>query len=239
MIGADFDKIQFTLFGLELVEPMALITDVIMGSISIYLGYRIHKFTSAHPFYQYWKWFFLIFGIGAFYGGFAHAFYNYWGWVGKIPSWVSGPVSVYCLEQAMISIHPKEKSFDLLKYLSFWKLVLVITAFILVLSLVDLNVKPAIGFLPIAINTIVGVSLTAGGLGLYYYRKGLSEHYKYFALGVLVMLPSAFVFLLKINLHPWFDKNDLSHVLLTAGIIYFFIGVKKLHKAKFHQLDYL
>jgi hypothetical protein len=41
------------------------------------------------------------------------------------------------------------------------------------------------------------------------------------------MVPSAIIFLAKINPHPWFDKNDLSHVLLTIGIIYFYKGVQK------------
>jgi hypothetical protein len=200
MIGADFEKIHFVLFGFNLVEPMALITDVIMGSISIYFGVKVSKMNN-HPFYQYWKWFFLIFGIGAFYGGFGHAFYNYWGPFGKIPSWISGPVSVYCLEQAMISIHPNRKAFANLKAISFWKLIAVITAFTLILSMADLDAKPSLGFLPIAINTIVGVSLSAGVLGLIYYRKGLSPLYKYFTYGVLIMIPSAFVFLMKINLH--------------------------------------
>ena len=239
MIGADFEKIHFVLFGWDLVEPMALITDSILGTLSIILGLRIRKMKMNHPFYQYWMWFFLIFGFGSFWGGFGHAFYNYWGIPGKFPSWIAGPVSVYCLEQAMISIHPNRKSFGTLKMLSFWKLMTVLVAFTLILSLADLGAKPGLGFLPIAINTIVGVSLTAGGLGLYYYRQKLSPLYKYFALGVLVMLPSAFIFLLKINLHQWFDKNDLSHVLLGIGITYFYIGVSKLKKAGFHQDNYL
>ncbi|MBD3639126.1 MAG: hypothetical protein HUJ25_17355 [Crocinitomicaceae bacterium] len=239
MIGTDFEKIHFVLFGWDLVEPMALITDVIMGSISIYFGLKIRSYKNAHPFYQYWMWFFLIFGIGSFYGGFAHAFFNYWGIPGKIPSWISGPISVYCLEQAMISINEKDKAYSRLKIFSFWKLILVFVAFILILSLANLEQKPGLGFLPIAINTILGVSAAAGVLGLIYYRKGYSALYKYFALGVLVMLPSAFVFLLKINLHPWFDKNDLSHLLLTIGIIYFYLGVKHLHKQGFHQDAYI
>ena len=84
-------------------------------------------------------------------------------------------------------------------------------------------------FLPIAINTMFGVVITVGVLGLIY-RKKFSILYKYFYLGVLIMLPTAFIYLLKINLHPWFDKNDMSHVLLTFGIVYFFIGITKAAK---------
>ena len=239
MIGADFEKIQFVLFGWELVEPMALITDTIMGTISIIFGLKVAKLKSSHPFYLYWSLFFIIFGIGSFWGGFAHAFYGYWGIPGKIPSWISGPTSVYCLEQAMISANKKEKWIKRFKGISFWKLVVVLVSFILVLTFADLKEKPELGFLPIAINTIVGVSFFAGVLGLIYVKRGYVSLYKYFSLGVLIMLPSSFVFLMKINLHQWFDKNDLSHVLLTLGITYFFIGVRKLHKQGFLQDAYI
>lgn len=239
MIFADFEKIHFSLFGFELMEPMALITDVIMGSLSVYFAFRLRKNLTDHPFYLYWSYFFLIFGAGAFYGGFAHAFYGYWGVIGKFPSWISGPVSVYCLEQAMISVHPDNKILSRLKVISFWKFFAVILAWILILSLGPIQEKPSIGFLPIAINTILGVSLSAGILGSIYKKKGLSVNFKYFVLGVLVMIPSAFVFLMKINLHQWFDKNDLSHVLLTAGITYFFIGCRKLYKEGLLQDSYL
>jgi Family of unknown function (DUF6962) len=239
MIGADFEKIQFVLFGWDLVEPMALISDLIMGAISVYFSFKILRYKSEHPFYLYWFGFFFVFGVGAAYGGLAHAFYNYWGVMGKIPTWLAGPVSIYLLEQAMISVYPSKRGVLNLKIVSFWKLVIVLITFVLILCFADLDNKPSLGFLPIAINTILGVSLTAGVLGLIYYRRGLSVLYKYFALGVLIMLPSSFVFLLKINLHPWFDKNDLSHVLITLGIVYFYVGAKRLHQQGFHEDRYL
>jgi len=240
MIFADFEKIEFTFMGWQMLEPMAIITDSIMGGLSVYFGIKLSRFKTSHPFYNYWVWFFLIFGVGAFYGGLAHGFYNYWGVFGKIPTWFAGPVSVYALEQAMIAAHPNKKSVKLLKGISFWKLMIVLTVWILILFNAPLYEKPELGFLPIAINTILGVSATAGGIGWYLYKKKqMSLNYKYFALGVLVMLPSAFAFLMKINLHPWFDKNDLSHVLMIAGISYFYLGIKKLYAEGLNQDDYL
>lgn len=239
MIGADFEKIEFVLFGLNLVEPMGIITDFIMGGLSVYFGMRIRKLGNNHPFYQYWFGFFFVFGIGAILGGLGHGFFKYWDWPGKLPTWTCGIISVYFLEQAMISIHPVKKWFRRLKIISFWKVVLLTVLFIVNLCVNDIDAKPSLGFLPIAINTILSVLAAAGLLGYYYFRKKLSPIYKYFVLGVLIMIPSAFVFLLKINLHQWFDKNDLSHVLMTLGITYFFLGVIKLSRAEFHKDAYL
>lgn len=241
MIFADFEeKIEFTLFGWQMLEPMALITDTILGGLSIYMGLRLKRFKTDHPFYEYWTWFFFIFGIGAIYGGLAHGFYNYWGVFGKTPAWFIGPISVYLVEQAMISAYPNKKTIKLLKGISFWKMIVVLIIWLLIVTVGPLEEKPGLGFVPIALNTIVGVSAFAGGIGWNLYKKKkISISYKYFYLGVIAMLPCAFAFLFKINLHPWFDKNDLSHVFMIAGLIYFYIGIKKLYQEGINQDKYL
>lgn len=226
MIGADFPKIEFELFGWDLLEPMALVTDSVLGILSIVLGLLLIKLDRDHPFRTYWIWFFLLFGLGAFVGGLGHAFFKYWGVAGKFPSWILGPLSIYMLEQGMIAAHPDKKKLATYKLLSFWKMILVLTIFILVCLYAPIHEKPQLAFLPSAINTIAGVLPTAGLLG-WYYSKKIAPSFKYFTLGVLVLLPSAFIFLLKINLHQWFDKNDFSHVLMMIGITYFYFGVKR------------
>jgi hypothetical protein len=229
MIGADFEKIHFVLFGLNLVEPMAFITDLIMGSLSIYFAFKVRQIESNLAFYTYWRLFFVIFGYGAILGGIGHTFFNQLGVAGKFPSWICGPLTVYCLEQAMISIHPIEKRFNLFKLISTLKMFVVYIIFIVICINAPIEEKIGLPFLPIAINTILGVSFAAGLLALWY-KKKLSAKFKYFYLGVLVMLPASAIFLMKINLHQWFDKNDLSHVLMSAGIIYFYIGISKISK---------
>ena len=231
MIGTDFEKIQFVLFGLNLVEPMAIILDTLLAVVSIYLGYKIGLIKSNHPFYTYWKWFFLIFGIASFFGGLGHTFLNYWGMGGKFPAWICGPFAIYCLEQGMIAAEPNEKRLSLYKLLSAIKLLIVYVVFVIICSKQTIGLNIKLPFLPIAINTIIGILLSAGLLGLIY-KKKLSKDFKYITLGVLVLIPTAFIFLMKINLHQWFDKNDLSHILQLIGIIYFYIGIKKIAESK-------
>lgn len=226
MIGADFEKIHFVLFGLDLVEPMAFITDTVLGVLSVGLGWKLTKIKTDHSFRTYWIWFFFVFGVGAFVGGLGHTFFNYWGIPGKFPSWIAGPISIYLLEQAMISVHPNEQILSNLKLISFWKMIFIYVLFSLVCIYAPIHENPQLAFLPTAINTILGVVLTAGFLGRYY-AKTIRPEFKYFIYGVLVLLPTAFIFLLKINLHPWFDKNDFSHILMIIGIYYFYIGTKR------------
>lgn len=232
MIGLDFPKIEFQMFGLELLEPMAIITDTIMGGLSIYFGIRVLNFKKSIPFYKFWALFFLVFGIGSILGGIGHTFYNQFGLVGKVPSWLCGPISIYFGERAMISMHWKNDSKkQLVKWFNI-KLIVVYIIFLYLLFFVR-NDNPNLPFLPIAINTILGLTATVGVLGFKYMEK-ISVKFKFFWLGILIMLPSAFIFLFKINVHQWFDKNDFSHILITIGMVYWYLGVTKLAKGLNH-----
>jgi len=226
MIGVDFPKIEFELFGMQLLEPMALITDSILGVLGVFLAYKISKIKSPLLFYKYWKLFFLLFGIGAFVGGLGHAFYNQWSFYGKIPSWLFGPISIYFAEKAMISSHWDENIKKIFNRISDSKLILVYIAWALILFFGNEDKVSTQPFLPVAINTILGLLTFVGYLGFKYTEK-FSSKFKFFWLGVLILIPTAFIFLLKINVHQWFDKNDMSHVLMMLALVYFYLGVKK------------
>jgi len=225
MIGVNYPKIEFELFGMQLLEPMALITDTMIAVLSIYFAYKLSKIKSPLPFYNYWKLFFLVFGIGAFLGGLGHGFYNQFGFYGKIPSWLFGPISIYLAEKAMISSHWNNQKKVLFNKISDYKMIIVYVVWFLILILGNKEKIATQPFLPIAINTILGLLFFVGYLGFKYTEK-FSAKFKFFWLGILIMLPTAFIFLLKINIHKWFDKNDFSHILMMIGITYFYLGVK-------------
>ncbi|MCG8575379.1 MAG: hypothetical protein MI810_10875 [Flavobacteriales bacterium] len=229
MIGQDFEKISFELFGLDLLEPMALITDSVLGLLSIYFAFRLRKIQSAHPFFIYWRWFFIIFGLATFSGGLGHALFNYWGVAGKFPSWILAPISLYALEQGMVSVYPNKKKVSFLKSISFWKYVVVVGIFVAICVSIDLPANEKKPFLPLAINSALSM-VVVGGFMAYYYQKKLDKNYLFILYGSLILLPSAFIFLLKINLHPWFNKEDASHVLMMITLFYYYLGVKKISR---------
>lgn len=229
MVGVDFDKIEFQLFGLDLLEPMALITDGVLGLLSIFFAIKLVKVNSKLPFYIYWKWFFFIFGIGMIFGGIGHTFYNQLGMYGKVWAWIFGPIGIFLAEKAMIATHWNDKTKALLNKLVVLEMILTYIAFIILLFTAPESKKSTLPFLPIAINTMIGFIGIVGILSFKYTEK-LSAKFKYFWLGILIMLPTALIFLMKINLHQWFDKNDFSHILFIIGITYFFLGVNSLSK---------
>jgi len=227
MIGVDFPKIEFELFEMQLLEPMALITASFLGGLSVFFAYKISKIKSPLLFYKYWKLFFLLFGISIFLAGLGHTFYNQWNFYGKIPSWLFGPISIYFAEKAMISSHWDKSKKVLFNKISDSKLILVYIAWVLILFFGSNEKIATQPFLPIAINTFLGMLAFVGYLGFKYTEK-FSVKFKFFWLSALIMLPTVFIFILKINVHQWFDKNDMSHILIMIGVSYFYLGVKKI-----------
>jgi hypothetical protein len=127
IIGADFDKIEWSPFGLDLVEPNALIGDTILLVIALFAAFKVKKMGTT-PFFKNWYFFFVVFGIGFFLGGLGHLCYNYWGVFGKYASWYSGINSIHILELAMISIYQNKKSKKIFTIISRIKLFLALAA---------------------------------------------------------------------------------------------------------------
>lgn len=226
IIGADFEKMSVRWGDLIILEPNTFLTDSLMAFLCFYLAFRVWKEHNKNPFINWFIAFFTMLGISTFSGGLGHAFYYYWGTPGKLFGWYSGILAVFFIERAMISFvhNPKiqkaYQTFSLLKMLLIYG---VVTWLCIAKNVME---KPDIGFLPVAINTILGTVLSAGILGFVFYRKHQAP-FHYFTFGVLAMLPAAFFFLMKINLHPWFDKNDVTHLLLSIGNVYFYVGISK------------
>ena len=228
LIGEDFTKIVLEFNGLYIQEPNALITDLLMGFVSIFFAFRIKKQKSQHSFLKYWYYFFLTFGIGSVLGGFAHAFFLYTGPQGKFPTWISAILSAYFIEKAMIKSANKLNRNNILGKIAFTKMILVFLIVITVISTQTYQKEHTIGFIPVVINTLIGVFISVAVISIYNMRQG-HENFKYLLVGVVVMLPSFFVFMFKFNPVQWFDKNDLSHIIIILGIYFFYQGLQKLN----------
>ena len=228
LLGQDFPKIEFDFMGLTLLEPNALITDFIMGALSIYFAIMLRQNKGEHGFLKYWYYFFLFFGIGSLFGGLGHMFYNYTGPQGKFPTWTSGILASYFIEKAMIKSAVSLNKNNRLGKIAFVKMILVFLIVITVISTKSYQLDHTIGFIPIAINTFIGVFISVSVISVYNMKKGFTD-FKYLFYGVLIMVPSFFIFMLKFNPAQWFDKSDLSHVIIIFGITLFYLGLKKLN----------
>lgn len=223
LIGEDFDKIEWTPFGLDLVEPNAMIGDALILITSLILAYKTNSF-GDHEYFKRWKMFFAVFGVGFLFGGLGHFLFNYFGVPGKYPGWYLGIISVFVLEGAMISIYPDEKKKRLFQTLSKIKLVLALVAATLVFALVDLEPDPSVGLKVPSANTFIGLVVCLGILGAKY-SSLYSKKFRLLVISIFVLLPTAIVQTMKIGFYPWFDRNDISHIFLIIGVILYFKGM--------------
>lgn len=231
LIGQDFDKIKLDIFGLHLLEPNAFIGDVIILLIALILAYKTKKLDNTAVFFKYWKWFFIVIGVGFFLGGLGHLFYNYSGIPGKTPSWYCGIIACFLVEFALLSIFPNQKLKTILIKISFVKMITVLIIETIIFFTVDLSIDQSKGLIVPTINSIIGLGLTMGFLG-YYYQKKINYSFKYLWLSTLVLIPSAVFQGMKINIHPWLDRNDVSHILLIFGLLLYYKSISGYSKNK-------
>jgi hypothetical protein len=225
LIGSDFPKISWKPFGLDLVEPNAMIGDALILLVALTFAYKASKISGNNTYYVRWKWFFIVFGCGFFFGGLGHLFFNYWGVPGKYASWYLGIIASFFVETALISIYPDEQKQRFFLRVSQVKMVLAFVAATGVFLVVDLTVDPQKGLLVPTLNSIIGLSLTIGALG-YYYSKTLGRSFKSLWLSTFILIPSAVVQSMKINIHPWMDRNDISHILLIISLFMYYHSIK-------------
>lgn len=230
LIGKDYPKIEFELFGLELVEPNAFIGDVIIFAIALYFYLTIRKVKDhqSDDFLRNWKRFYLWFGISFLCGGFGHVLYNYTGVLGKTPSWFLGLLSPFFIEQAMVSIYPTITRRKVFKQISTIKLILFTFLELIILCVFDISETPEKGLLLPTLSTTLGLFICLGILGIYYQQK-IHPSFKYLWYAMIVLILSAIPQIMKINFHQYWDRNDVSHVFLITGLILYYQTIKQYH----------
>jgi hypothetical protein len=81
-------------------------------------------------------------------------------------------------------------------------------------------------FVFVAIDAIFTYIIYTGFYAHKLIKRGADE-LKWMTYGVIIMLPAAFVFLFKINIHLWLNKDDLSHLIILTGIIFFYSTLQR------------
>lgn len=205
------NPIRFELFGLQLQEPMAVITNSMIAVFCFIAYFRLRKWEGAAN--RWWRLFYLIFGVSTFLGGMGHALFPYFGMYGKFPSWTLGCLANVCAARGMLELTPgaEPKRSEIL-------FVWAKSGLLLVLAIITQK------FLFVAVDAILTYIVYTGIFAWQLRKKGLEEM-KFMVIGVIILLPSAFIFLLKLNPHKWLNKDDLSHLLMLVCIYFFYKGM--------------
>lgn len=225
LIGEEYDKIEFQAFGLDLLEPIGVLGDILIFTISVFFAYKIRKMENTSPFFRLWFWFFIVFGSGFLAGAFGHLFFNYFGVQGKYASWYIGILSNIFIERAMISIHPSEKFKKIANPITLIKLIVSLIGLTWSIYHFDLEADPSKGMTFPMIASVTGVLFCLVYLGILY-SKIISPIFKNMWISFIVTIPAVIVLSMKISPAQWYDKNDLAHTFMIFGMLYYYFTVR-------------
>lgn len=217
----DFKIIYFTFAGLHLQEPSTFISDFLLAIVSLYISYRIFKLNKKENVHFFYFYTFLF--ISTLLGAFGHVLYFYFGVLGKFPSWFFASIATIYFCAAVLEDIP---TFFNLKWKSF---IWIKAILLLLLSLIYTK------FIFVAIDSIISYLIFGGILSyLLWYQKRV--HMKYLVFGTILLVPSIFVFVLDVNLHILFNKNDLSHLFILIAILFYYKAVLEKNKLNINYL---
>jgi hypothetical protein len=216
------DPIQFELFGLHLQEPMAVITNSMISVFCFFAYFRLGRSNGEAN--RWWRLFYLIFGFSTLLGGLGHALFPYFGVYGKFPCWTLGCLANVCAARGMLTLTPgtgPKRS----EIIFVWAK----SAVLLILAIATRK------FVFVAMDAILTYITYTGIFAWQLYKKGITEM-KFMVIGVIILLPSAFIFLLELNPHKWLNKDDLSHLLMLVCVYFFYKGMAALGRSSEQQL---
>jgi len=205
------------ILNLRIDEPITTVTDLLFAAICFYAFFQIRRMESGSRVKWYFKYYFLTLGLGALCGGiFGHAFLYRLspGW--KMVSWILTLFSVALITHALV-----ELSRPLVKpWFSKWvsRINLLILAFALFYTLYTL------AFSPVKYYSIFGLVIVVGSLSYYVFLRTRLRGITVLMAAVVIGFISALVFSFEWGLSPWFNHNDISHVILSFSVFGMYKG---------------
>lgn len=202
---------------LRIDEPITLATDMLMAGVCFYAYFRIKKRESARKIKWYFKYYFLTLGLGAFFGGLlGHAFLYRIAPPWKLVSWIFTLIAVAMMAQAILELSRPLVKIGFVKFIG--RLNLLILAFAIFYTIWTLT------FSAVQYYTIFGMIAIVGTFSFFIFHNTGSKGAARFLVAVGVGVISAFVFNFKWGISPWFNHNDICHVLITCSVFVFYKG---------------
>jgi hypothetical protein len=211
-------------FNIRIDEPITTITDLLLAVVCFYAFFRIRKCETKGLVKGCFKYYFLTLGLGALFGGIlGHAFLYGLSPKWKLLSWVFTLVSVALIAHALLVLAK-----PLIKP-SFARLMVRINLLILAIALIF--TIWTLSFSAVKYYTIFGMVIVVGSVSYVIYQKTGSKGVARMLAAVGVGLVSAVVFSYEWGLSPWFNHNDICHVILCISALGIYKGAAMILKS--------
>lgn len=209
------DFITVEAFGITWVRPNNLLTNQLVGIFGIILFYQIKKFNrQKDPYLRLWAWFFLLIGLGGALGGFAHGLNIDFPAVKHTTlhkvAWTIAGTGLFLGEIASLYLYKKPK----IQRILLWVAYVQFSLYIVVLFYSQIYHRDDFNHFNIprfnSAFAMLGVILPAH---IYAYVKDRNPALFYLLGGIAFLIGTVIFYNFSISFHPWFDYNDISHVL--------------------------
>lgn len=202
----NLEKIVFHWQGLTLMEPIGVIFNWLIAAQCFHHGVKLKAALGKESATRYWVGFYWLFAGSTLFGGLSHLLFFYFDLAGKIPGWSLAILSMAFLEAALL-VQAQKKSL-------LW-VIWVQTALLYGLLAYDFR------FLWVSIQTLIGLVVVSGGVSFIQIKKGDKAWIGYWK-GISWMFLSLPFVLGEIDLSLWFNRHDVSHILMMLCLWTFY-----------------
>lgn len=204
----NFIQPSIEILNIRIDEPMTTFTDLVMAAICFYAFYQIRQMEVHGKVKWFFKYYFLTLGLGAMFGGiFGHAFLYKLPEAWKLVSWIFTLGSVALITHALLEVAKPLVRPGITKIIARFNMLIFAVALFYTMW--------TMAFSPVKYYTIFGMVGVVGSLSFFIFQKTRSRGVVVLMGAVGVGFLSAVIFSFQWGLGPWFNHNDISHVILS------------------------
>ena len=216
-VPVKFIQPSIEVLNIRIDEPITLITDLLLAAICFYAYFQIRRLDYTGRSKWYFKNYFLLLGLGAMTGGLlGHAFLYRLSDAWKLVSWILTIGSVTLMIHALLEVSRPYIKKGIARFISQFNVLLFALALFFTLW--------SMAFSPVKYYTAFGMVVIAGSLCYYIYSKTGNRGGLVIMAAVGVGILSPVIFSFQWGLSPWFNHNDISHVILSFSAYYIYKG---------------
>lgn len=217
----EFIQPSIELFGIEINEPMTVLTDLLISAVCLYGYLKLNKSDGNRAIRKLIMVHLAFMGLATAIGGIVgHGLMSYLSFAWKTPGWILSMVSIAALERAVI-LYALPLINKRLGTFFIWLNVVELVTFI-ILSFVTLD------FFFVEVHAGYGLVVVVASFSTFIYMKTKDKAAKTLLVGVFWSIVAAVFFTFKWGIGPWFTHFDLCHVFMAISAFYIFLGGKRM-----------
>lgn len=201
-----------------LSEPVSSLSDILLAVLAFILYRRMRSFKKLKISEKDWARFFLFLAYSTFCGGLAHAIFNresnpVYDVIWLLMQLFSGIAVYYALNAAIHSEIKYTRQQNFLRRAAYLQLLIFLPCVLYFFN-----------FKVVAVNSSIAIVAL---LIIYLFSKQSTwVHRALITSGFLISVIAVYVNYTKTSLAPWFNHNDLSHVIMFLSLLLIYKGVK-------------